>query len=131
MNRILSPFSARNIAMIRLLAAAACCALLPFSALAHAFLDGAVPRVGSEIPAAPAAVTLHFTQGVEPAFSTIQVQDPSGASVTDGTPHTQGDSTHLAVTLKKLGAGVYTVIWHVVSVDTHKTQGKFHFTVLQ
>jgi methionine-rich copper-binding protein CopC len=35
------------------------------------------------------------------------------------------------VPVKKLAAGTYTVIWHVTSVDTHKTQGKFQFTVAQ
>ena len=117
--------------MIRLLAATSCFALLLHSACAHAFLDGAVPRVGSEIPAAPTQVTLHFTQGVEPDFSQIQVQDQSGASVTAGLPRTEGDPTRLAVSLKKLGAGVYTVVWHVTSVDTHKTQGNFHFAVVR
>jgi methionine-rich copper-binding protein CopC len=99
-------------------------------ASAHAFLDGAVPRVGSESPVPPSEVVLHFTQGVEPDFSKIQVQDQSGASVEDGIAHTApNDPTHFAIRLKKLGAGTYTVIWHVTSVDTHKTQGRFHFTV--
>ena len=106
------------------------CLLAPDSCWAHAFLDGALPRVGSESPTSPAEVILHFTQGVEPDFSKLEVQDAAGAHVVDGTPHTQpGDPTRLAVKLKKLGAGVYTVIWHVTSVDTHKTQGKFNFTV--
>ena len=105
--------------------------LLSAQASAHAFLDGAIPRVGSESPASPAEVVLHFTQGVEPDFSRIEVQDSSGASVTAGAPHTAGDPTHFAVPVKKLGAGMYTVIWHVTSVDTHKTQGTFHFTVTQ
>lgn len=115
--------------MIRLLTAAACATLLSQSAFAHAFLDGAVPRVGSEIPNPPAAVTLHFTQGVEPAFSKIEVRDPSGASVTAGAAQTAGDPTHLAVPVKQLSPGIYTVMWHVTSVDAHKTQGKFHFTI--
>jgi methionine-rich copper-binding protein CopC len=110
---------------------AICALLLPTPVFAHAFLDGAVPRVGSEIPTAPSQVVLHFTQGVEPDFSKIAVQDKSGASVTDGAAHSAGDPTHLAVNLQKIGAGVYTVTWHVTSVDTHKTQGKFHFTVTQ
>jgi methionine-rich copper-binding protein CopC len=106
--------------------------LLPVPCFAHAFLDGAVPRVGSEIPTAPAAVTLHFTQGIEPDFSKIQVQDASGANETDGAPATlPNDPTRFTVKLKKLGAGTYTVIWHVTSADTHKSQGKFHFTVAQ
>ncbi len=105
--------------------------LLPFPCWAHAFLDGALPRVGSESPTVPTEVVLHFTQGVEPDFSKIEVQNASGTTVAEGAPHTKpGDPTRLAVGLKKLGAGVYTVIWHVTSVDTHKTQGKFHFTVV-
>ena len=115
--------------MIRSLIAA-CCLLAPVPSWAHAFLDGALPRVGSESPTVPTEVVLHFTQGVEPDFSKLEVQAASGASMTEGAPHTQpGDPTRLSIGLKRLGTGVYTVIWHVTSVDTHKTQGKFHFTV--
>ena len=35
----------------------------------------------------------------------------------------------LQVSLPQLPAGTYTVIWHVVSVDTHRTQGHFEFTI--
>jgi copper resistance protein C len=35
----------------------------------------------------------------------------------------------LAVALPRLGAGAYTVIWHVTSVDTHKTEGRYQFTI--
>jgi methionine-rich copper-binding protein CopC len=35
----------------------------------------------------------------------------------------------LQVGLKPLPPGTYTVTWHVVSVDTHPTQGTFTFTV--
>jgi methionine-rich copper-binding protein CopC len=101
-------------------------------AFAHAFLDSALPRVGSTIVAPPAEVVLTFTQGVEPDFSRIEVEDASGARVDDGAPHTAaGDPAKFAVPLKKLSAGTYTVIWHVTSVDTHKTQGKFKFTIAQ
>ena len=104
--------------------------LAPGPALAHAFLESALPRVGSVIPNAPHEVVLSFTQGVEPNFSKIEVQDPTGANVDSGAAHTEpGDATKLAVAVKPLPAGVYTVVWHVTSVDTHKTQGKFHFTV--
>ena len=33
------------------------------------------------------------------------------------------------VELPRLSPGTYTVIWHVTSVDTHKTEGNFKFTV--
>ncbi len=105
-------------------------ALLPAPCFAHAFLDGAEPRVGSELPVAPTQVVLHFTQGVEPDFSKIAVNDSTGAGVAKGTAQTlPNDPTRLAIKLKPIGAGDYTVVWHVTSVDTHKTQGKFHFTV--
>ena len=113
--------------MFRIVATASL--LISSPALAHAFLDGAQPRVGSVIPTAPAEVVLNFTQRVEPDFSKIEVQDQAGASVTAGAPHTTGEQNKFAVPLKKLPPGVYTVIWHVTSVDTHKTQGRFHFTV--
>ncbi len=115
--------------MTRLLTALFCLPLLSHAATAHAFLDGAMPRVGSEIATAPGEIVLHFTQGIEPAFSKLEVQDPLGTSVVAGAPHAASDPTRFAVPVKPLAPGVYTVTWHVTSVDTHKTQGKFHFTV--
>jgi hypothetical protein len=41
-------------------------------ALAHAFLQRASPPVGSELPVSPPAVTITYTEGVEPDFSTIE-----------------------------------------------------------
>jgi hypothetical protein len=39
------------------------------------------------------------------------------------------NSVLVAPVPQALKPGVYTVTWHVVSVDTHKTQGSFNFTV--
>ncbi len=110
-----------------LLIIAAC--LIGPSAWAHAFLDRASPPVGSEVSAAPPSLTLSYTEAVEPLFSTVQVTDSSGAVVSDGKPTSQGGGRVLVVKLKPLPAGVYTVTWHVTSVDTHKTEGHFTFTV--
>jgi len=99
------------------------------AASAHAFLDTSVPPVGSTVQQAPAEVSIHFTEGVEPLFSTIVVQDASGARVDAGGAHLEGDDTHLAVGLKPLPPGTYEVIWHATATDTHKTQGSFTFTV--
>ena len=46
-----------------------------------------------------------------------------------GKPVAQGEGRVLQVKLKPLPPGVYTVVWHVTSVDTHKTEGHFTFTV--
>ena len=48
------------------------------AAQAHAFLDHASPAVGSAVPTAPAAVTMWFTQQLEPAFTTATVTDQAG-----------------------------------------------------
>ena len=48
-----------------------------------------------------------------------------------GSPHLKGGDTVLAVPLKPLPPGVYTVSWHATATDTHKTEGKFTFTVTQ
>jgi methionine-rich copper-binding protein CopC len=105
--------------------------LLPTAAaLAHAMLDHASPPVGSSVAAAPREVVLWFTQELEPAFSQIEVRDASGSTVSSGTAHVdRADQTQLRVPLKPLAPGTYTVIWRVLSVDTHRTQGDFTFRV--
>jgi methionine-rich copper-binding protein CopC len=102
----------------------------PAPILAHAFLDHSDPAVGSTVPTAPAALNLWFTQELEPAFSWVTVTDKSGASVNDGTAAIDpNDQTKLIVKLKPLDPGTYTVKWHVLSVDTHTTEGDFTFQV--
>jgi|SRR5580692_12599559 methionine-rich copper-binding protein CopC len=99
-------------------------------AFAHAFLERASPPVGSEVAASPPEVAITFTEGVEPLFSTIELHGPTGATVPAGTPHVAPDNNRvLSVQLPKLPPGIYTVVWHVTSVDTHKTEGNFQFTV--
>ncbi len=110
-----------------LLSAAAC--LIGQAAFAHAFLERASPAVGSEVSGSPPALNLTYTEPVEPLFSTIRVTDSSGIRVDEGKPATQADGLVLSVKLKPLPAGVYAVEWHVTSVDTHKTDGHFTFTV--
>jgi copper resistance protein C len=111
-----------------LVVAAALAAALP--ARAHAFLDHASPPVGSAVPAPPAAVTLWFTQNLEPAFSHLTVTNQAGQQVDLGNARVPpGQPAELQVGLKALPPGTYTVSWHVVSVDTHPTEGSFTFSV--
>ena len=112
--------------------AALCCAIVAgstSSAEAHAFLRDATPAVGSVVATAPAAVAIDFTEGVEPAFSTIVVTDAAGTRVDDGRPHAGAVETRLVVGLKPLAPGRYLVAWRVVATDTHRTEGSFSFTV--
>ena len=102
-------------------------ALTATAAWAHAFLDHAEPRVGSTTATAPRELVLHYTQNLEPAFSSVEVSDANGARVDLGKP-TISAST-MRVGLKQLPPGTYRVRWQVLSVDTHTTQGSFTFHV--
>jgi methionine-rich copper-binding protein CopC len=97
---------------------------------AHAFLQRAEPAVGSTVQTSPSEVRIRFTENIEPAFSSIHVFDPSGKEVDK---HDVGldrsDHALLHVSLPRLGAGIYKVVWRVVSVDTHVTSGSFTFQV--
>jgi copper resistance protein C len=99
-------------------------------AWAHAFLDHAEPKVGSTVTNSPAEIKIWFTQNLEPAFSTLEVQDAQGKEVDKKAAQLDDkDKSLFLISLPPLPAGTYTVIWHAVSVDTHKTQGHFEFTV--
>jgi methionine-rich copper-binding protein CopC len=100
------------------------------AAFAHAHLTGATPPVGSTVGMAPMEIAITYSERLEPRFSTIEVQDASGARVDMGNVHTEtGDDKRLVVGLKPLQPGSYKVIWHATSTDTHKTEGSYSFTL--
>ena len=100
------------------------------AARGHAFLDHASPSVGSSVPTAPAIVTLWFTQDLEPAFSDVTVTNRAGQRVDLGNARIpSGSPAELQIGLRPLPPGTYLVSWHVVSVDTHPTEGTFTFEV--
>ena len=94
---------------------------------AHAFLDHADPKVGSTIHEPPSQVTVWMTEGLEPAFSKLQVFDANGTEVDSKDTKVNGNT--MTVSLPKLAAGKYRVSWQVVAVDTHRTSGTFEFTI--
>ena len=104
--------------------------LAPAVAFAHAQLRGASPPVGGEVHGAPAQVELTFSEAIEPRFSSVRVEDAGGNQVDKNDLHVlPEDARHAAVSLGRLPPGQYQVVWRVVSVDTHRTQGRFGFTV--
>jgi len=119
----------RNLAIT--LAAASVLAIAASAASAHALLQRAVPSVGGTVSTSPTAIRLKFSEGVEPHFSSITLQTQAGSRVPIGKPNIApgDDTTFIAPVPHPLKAGMYTVTWHAVSVDTHKTQGSFQFTV--
>jgi methionine-rich copper-binding protein CopC len=100
------------------------------TALAHAYLSRAVPAVGSTVATSPTEVDCSFTEDLEPSFSALEVQDASGKRVDSGNMHiAPHNAKEMIIGVGHLGSGIYKVIWHAVSVDTHHTQGSFTFTV--
>jgi copper resistance protein C len=93
---------------------------------AHAYLDHANPRVGSTVASSPGQVTLHFSQKLEARFSKAEVRNAAGVRVDSGS---SVSGSVISVGVKALPAGTYRVIWPVLSVDTHTTQGSFNFNV--
>ena len=104
--------------------------LAPKKAQAHAHLDHAMPAPNSVQGQAPKEVVIWFTEALEAKFSTIVVQDAKGVAVQAGAATlVPGNTAQLRVPLKPLDPGSYKVIWRVLSVDTHRSNGEFSFKV--
>jgi len=114
-----------------ILSAAFACSLAATAAFAHAFLDHAVPGVGATVSGSPSELKLTFTQSLVPAFASVQIATADGAPVSAGKATSDpADPATLHVRLgQPLKPGAYKVTWHVVSVDTHRTEGAYTFTV--
>jgi methionine-rich copper-binding protein CopC len=115
--------------IMRNIIAALLMSLAPTTVSAHAFLDHASPPVGSTIRKAPRQLSLWFTQDLEPAFSKVVVRSVTGARVDAGSRVDHSDQKLMHVSLRALRPGTYKVSWHVLSIDTHTTEGDFSFTV--
>ena len=115
--------------MRSLIVALAASLALAAPAGAHAFLDHAAPPVGSTIQKAPREISLWFTEELEPAFSGVTVTDAQGHTVSGKARVDAHNPRLIHVPLKATGSGGYRVNWHVLSVDTHRTEGNYRFTV--
>jgi methionine-rich copper-binding protein CopC len=98
-------------------------------AAAHARLLMGSPKAGETV-AAPKALTLHYSEELVPAASSVKVATGAGAAVATGPMAL--DKTKKVVTVPftgALAAGVYKVTWHMKTEDGHETDGDFGFTV--
>ena len=101
------------------------------SAFAHAHLQQQIPAADSTVSVSPQALTLTFSEGVELSFRGVTLNGPQNKPVATGKlARSDGNKAQLTLPLNEpLAAGEYTVEWHVVSVDGHKTKGQYHFSV--
>ena len=65
------------------------------------------------------------------AFTGVEVKGPGKKAVVTGKAALrEGDDSTLVVPIAgTLPAGTYTVAWHALSTDGHKTSGTYTFTV--
>jgi copper resistance protein C len=104
--------------------------IAPAPALSHAFLDQAAPLVGGTVPASPKEIRLTFTEAIEQRFSGIDLTTGDGRTVATGAAAVDpANDKQLVLALPPLAPGRYRVRWHVVSVDTHRTEGEYSFSV--
>ena len=103
-----------------------CLALAAQPAFAHAMLEHATPSAGAVLATAPKQVVLQYSEGLEPDFSTLEVRAANGSLMSSSTGVSD---TTMRAQLKPLTPGTYKVIWHALSVDTHRTEGSYAFTV--
>ena len=102
------------------------------TAFAHAHLAKSDPTAGAALATAPAAVTIDFTEPLEPAFSSIVVVVVDGDGKTVSNDRARIDASNrkrMTVPLAALGTGAYAVKWVAVATDGHRTQGAYGFSV--
>jgi methionine-rich copper-binding protein CopC len=105
--------------------------LVASSVFAHAHLKSATPAADSTT-VAPKELRLVFSEGVEAAFTKVNLSRDGAAVAVKGITTEGTDKKTLIVTpAAPLAAGNYKVEWHAVSVDTHKSEGHYSFKVGQ
>lgn len=106
---------------------AAALALPGAAAQAHDVIESSNPANGATVAAVPASVQLTFDHTPIAIGTEIQVKDASGTNQSDGAAQVVDNKVTQAI---KPGApaGTYTVVWRVVSSDSHPIEGTFTFT---
>jgi methionine-rich copper-binding protein CopC len=106
------------------------CVLGAGLAFGHSGFQRSEPPVESKLKRSPSEVKLYFTERLEPAYSTVRVNDDHGAQVDRQDARVDpSNPLLLRVTVQPLEHGAYTVNWRVLSVDGHVTEGRFTFQV--
>lgn len=110
--------------------------LLPLAAAdradAHAKLSRSDPAAASTRRGTPPEARLWFTESLEPAFSAAHLLDGERRRVAGAEGRVDAmDAALLRMTLPALGPGRYTIVYRVVSVDSHVTAGELHFRVVR
>lgn len=100
-------------------------------AMAHATMQLSEPAANAQLDKSPGAITLTFNEDVEPAFSSIVLQDATGKAVPDiGKAAVDAANKRLLkLDLPALKSGGYIVRWVAVGPDGHRRNGQYNFSV--
>ena len=99
---------------------------------AHAKLSRSEPAAASRLRSAPGEVRLWFTENLEATFSGAHLLDGERRQVEGALGKVDGaNPALLRMTLPALGAGRYTVVYRVVSIDSHVTAGELTFSIVR
>ncbi|GGF99584.1 copper resistance CopC/CopD family protein [Paenibacillus abyssi] len=101
----------------------------PQTANAHASAVRFVPEPNSRLDTGPSKAEIQFNEAVEPDVGALQVLDSMSRLVTESQHSVSEDRQTLSIDLPKLGEGVYTVAYSVVSEDGHPVSGSYIFVV--
>lgn len=97
---------------------------------AHAGLLRSIPNDGEIVKQAPQAISLRFTETLEPDLVSIQLFDANGREIAIEQAKLQpGDASQVNARLPVLQEGSYVVKWSVVSEDGHPIDETFIFSV--
>ncbi len=101
------------------------------SAWAHALPVRSEPAANAALRTPPTQVHIWFDDALVSATSHISIQDALGHEVDRRDSHlSRSNPREMSVTLAKLPAGTYTVLWVAQSADDgHITEGSFVFSV--
>jgi methionine-rich copper-binding protein CopC len=99
------------------------------AAFAHTHPVSMTPTANSTV-AAPNSISITFSGDLEPKFSSITLTNASGKVVSVAKSVVSStDAKVMTLALPKLPAGVYTVNWVAVSVDSHREKDSYKFTI--
>ena len=102
--------------------------LLAGEASAHANLVSSDPAKNASI-ASPSAITLHFSEALEPKVSGFKLTDIDGKPVGLKTMAAPDAKSLAAAPSTPLMPGLYTITWTSMGDDAHKMSGTLSFTV--
>jgi len=104
--------------------------LWPTPASAHANLVRSVPAAGAMLETTPEALTLEFSELLDPSLSQVQLFDSRNTMVTEARAVDPARPYTLELPLGVLQDGAYTALWRVRSAeDGHITEGSLPFGV--